>query len=267
VRSILVQIAPDAGQDSRLSAAIALAAAGRARLTCLHTIPNPNYMIADPTGIAATPALVEAIEKGAEEHRERIRARLAPLDLRLNWLESHGEAATDLARHARFADLIVLSLAPESGEPALFSTTSSVALHARTPTLAIPQDFRSFDPAGPALIAWNGSHEASNALRASVPLLAKASSVEIVEIGEQPPTFTAADAAHYLAAHEITAQVNRIEPQGRATGERIIDEAGRLGAAYIVLGAYGHSRIRELFVGGVTRWMLNHSHVPLLMAH
>lgn len=267
MRSILVHIAPDPGQDSRLAAAIALADSRKRRLTCLHTIPSPNYMIADPTGVAATPALVEAIATGAQEHRERIEARLAPLDLSATWVESQGEAATELVRHARFADLVVLSLAAETGEPALFSTTSSVTLHSRTPTLALPQALQSFDPAGPALIAWNGSHEAANALRSSVPLLTGARMVEIVEVGEQPPSFTAADAAHYLSAYGISARVNRIEPEGRATGERIMEQAGRIGAAYIVLGAYGHSRIRELFVGGVTRWMLNHSHLPLLMAH
>lgn len=267
MRSILVHVAPDAGQDARLAAAIALAGHGQRQLTCLHSIPNPSYMIADPSGVAATPALVEAIDRGAREHQARVAAKLDPLGLRVNWIEAHGDAATDMLQHARFADLILLSLAPESGEPTVFSTTSSVALHARTPTLAVPQGLASFDPAGPALVAWNGSHEAANVLRASVPLLAGAITVEIVTVGDQPPAFTADDAVRYLAAHDIPASVNAREPKGRPAGERILEQAERIGAAYIVLGAYGHSRIRELLVGGVTRWMLNHSQFPLLMAH
>jgi nucleotide-binding universal stress UspA family protein len=90
--------------------------------------------------------------------------------------------------------------------------------------------------------------------------------VYLVTVREQPEDFPATAAAAYLAVHGVPALLSTLPAGKTPIGETLPQEAGRVDAAYIVL-AYGHTRIRELLVGGVTRWMLGSSSVPLFLAH
>jgi nucleotide-binding universal stress UspA family protein len=147
------------------------------------------------------------------------------------------------------------------------SIVGDVAVHARAPVLAVPRGGTAFDAGSPALLAWNGSHEAANALRASVPLLAHAESVHLVTVGDQPESHSASQAVRYLARHGIAVQTHERPHRDRSIAQTLFDTARELEAGCLVLGAYGHSRFRERLIGGVTRWMLDHSTIPLFLAH
>ena len=116
------------------------------------------------------------------------------------------------------------------------------------------------------MIAWNGSPEAAHAVRAALPLLKLASAVQIISFNEDQ-NFPMADVRRYLDAHGVTAGCNEHRLDGKTVGEALCHISSVLLAAYIVMGAYGHTRFREAVLGGVSRYMLAHSPVPLLLAH
>jgi nucleotide-binding universal stress UspA family protein len=266
MRSILLHMHPDGGHDMRLAAAVELARTLDGQLTCVQPVPYPAYLAADPMAYAGTPALFEAIEHNANDFRRATEERLAREGIAWEWLQSAGDAAATIVSQSRFADLILLSRDGPggSGEP---SIVGDVALHVRTPVMAVPATGAPLDLGGVVMLAWNGSHEAANALRAAVPLLRRAEAVHVVSIGDQAELFGVGEACRYLARHELPYAPQERQRGDGPVGERLSTIAAELGASYIVLGAYGHSRLRELLLGGVTRWMLEHSALPLLLAH
>jgi nucleotide-binding universal stress UspA family protein len=266
MRSILLHIHADPGQDSRLEAATCLARLFEGQLTCIQPITYPAYVAADPMAYAGTPVLFEAIEATAREFRRSVEARLVHQAVAWEWMEVPGDAATAIVSESRLADLIVLSQVEHGGPPNMLSIVGDVAIHARAPVLAVPHGV-AFDAGSSAVVAWNGSHEAANALRATAPLLAHAGAVHLVAIGAQPDTHGAAQAVRYLARHGVSVQAHERPHRDRSIAETLFDAARELEAGFLVLGAYGHSRFRERLIGGVTRWMLDHSTIPLFLAH
>ena len=115
------------------------------------------------------------------------------------------------------------------------------------------------------LIAWNGSSQASRAVAFAMPFLEKAQEVTIA-VGGHEGHVPAASLAVYLERHGIRAAVENFSVTG-SIGKAILDRAGRLGADMIVMGAYGHSRLREMMLGGATREVLSAATLPVLMAH
>jgi nucleotide-binding universal stress UspA family protein len=122
------------------------------------------------------------------------------------------------------------------------------------------------------LIAWDAGREAARAVSDALPLLKRADTVEVAvfdpergrrEHGEQP----GADVALYLTRHGVKVSVARQSGANFVVGAQILSRAADTGADLVVMGAYGHSRVRELVLGGVTRIMLESMTVPVLMSH
>ncbi len=183
------------------------------------------------------------------------------------------EAAGGIALQARYADLAVIGqFDPDSLVPGVLADfPETVILDSPAPVLVIPcaGDFsaRFRRP----VIAWDGSMQASRAVRGALPLLCRANSTDIVIFnaddirgvhGEEP----GADLALFLARHGI--RVNVIERRtSDAIGEALLSTVADLGADLLVMGAYGHTRFREIMLGGTTRTLLQSMTVPVLMAH
>jgi nucleotide-binding universal stress UspA family protein len=137
----------------------------------------------------------------------------------------------------------------------------------RTP-LFIPGDARqSFDPFGSAIIAWNGSVEAANAVRASVGLLRIASDVRIVRYSEaKDNAFPDTRLLEYLSRHGISAALDTRTARNDLARD-LAEYAGGFAAEYLVMGGYSHSRAGEFIFGGVTRELLRACPISLVMAH
>jgi nucleotide-binding universal stress UspA family protein len=120
------------------------------------------------------------------------------------------------------------------------------------------------------MIAWSPSLQAWHAVTAAVPLMAKARRVEIVSVGEDEAAVaeSRADVIRYLGWHGITATARYVKPVSRSIGDTLLHEASEAGMGMLVMGAYSHSRVRELLLGGVTRHVLSNVVVtPVFMAH
>lgn len=269
MKTILLYANEDAGFESRLQAALDVARAFDAHVSCLQVTPFDAFIMGDPFGgVYALPIVVEAVREAEDKHRSRIEQRLQAEGVNWDWSRYDGAPAQVVADRSRLADLIVLSLPDgDQGYDGPLAIVGDVALHTRAPVLAVPQSSRSFDCLAPALIAWNGAPEAAHALRLTLAMLGKAGQVHLVTVAEEKADFPAIDAAQYLARHGIECEVHEWPADGRRTADALADAARVLGAGCIVMGAYGHSRLHESVLGGTTRDLLKRGDIPLILAH
>lgn len=185
------------------------------------------------------------------------------------------EAGSALCLQARYSDLLVMSQNdPSEALPTQASNVAEfVVINSGRPVLLIPYAGK-FDAAFErVLIAWDGSLQAARAVTGAIPLLRRAKLVQVAvfdpEIGptahgEEP----GADIALYLARHGVTVEVTQQNTgQDIDIGNAIVSYSSDFGADLIVMGAYGHSRFRELLLGGATHTILNSMTVPVLMSH
>eukprot|EP01037_Dinobryon_pediforme_P021026 gene21026-21791_t len=183
------------------------------------------------------------------------------------------DAAGGLAMQARYADLVVVSQTDrsESGDSGASDIPEYVALNSARPVLTIPYAGRFENPGRNVLIAWDGSMEATRAVTNALPLLRRARQVTVVLFnvsrfsgvhGQEP----GADIALYLARHGVKVSVSS-EFTELDIGNALLSLAADKGADLLVMGSYGHTRFREVLLGGVTQTILKTMTLPVLMSH
>ncbi len=268
MNTILLHANPDSGLDTRLGCALALSRRLAAKLIALHVTPLDAFVMGDPFGgIYALPTMVDQYRRNAETQEATISERLAREEVEWEWVAVTAAAAQGVVERARLADLILVGQ-PGEGHPGRNSMVPDLLVHARQPVLVVPDAVRDPDLlSGPAMIAWDGSVEAANALRLSLPLLRLASAVRLVTVGGGAMDFPAAAASLYLGRAGVNAEAFVVDPAGRSVADSLLGSAAEHGASLIVMGAYGHTRLREAVLGGATRDMLYRSALPLLLAH
>lgn len=260
MRSILLFADRTPAMTARLDTALSLARMCSGHLTVLVDTPVGRYVSMDPLGggVVATDALNEAL--AADDMRaEELDQRLARLDVPFDVVRSEDEPVEALANAARLSDLVVLSRS--------CALAGDLVLATRTPVLVVGDDSALTFPLDHACVAWDGSAEAALALRGAVPLLAGAGSVTLLSITPRPSGFEAGDALRYLSRHGISAELQEFG-KGASIEETLGMAVGACGGQLLVMGAYGHSRMREFLFGGVTRFMLSGNGGPaLFLAH
>ncbi|MCB2088913.1 MAG: universal stress protein [Sphingomonadaceae bacterium] len=271
MRSILLHVHDDDGLESRLQAALDLARAMEGHVTFLQAVSYDVIMPGDFFGGMGA-EIIPVIREQAQTLREKLEQRMAGEDVRWDWLEESGWAETRLMEHAALSDVLVVSATePQDMGGGPSRLAGDVAINARTPVLVVPRGVSGFDCSGPAVVGWDGSPEASRALRAAVPLLQKASSVVLATVTREgkgpkydlPPT----SGAEFLSRHDIAAEMVELSGTGGHPSELLGHAAMERGASVLVMGAYGQSRLLESMLGGVTHRMLADPPLPLLMAH
>ena len=268
MKTVLLYANDDNGMESRLQAAFDLARAFGGHISCLQATPFDSFIMGDPFGGAyAIPVVVEAVRKAEDTHRARIEQRIRSEGVSWDWSRFDGSPAQLAADRSRLSDVIVLSLPGGGDYDGPLSMVGDVVLHAPAPVLAMPQSSNGLDCLGTAVVAWNGSFESCHALRLAVPLLARAGQVRIVTVTDDETEFPATGASEYLARHGIDSVLHEWPRDDRTMTDALLDAAHNLGAAYVVMGAYGHSRLQESVLGGTTRDMIRSGAVPLFLAH
>ncbi|MFD1950794.1 universal stress protein [Sphingomonas arantia] len=269
MKSILLHVHDDAGLESRLQAVFDLARAFAGHITCLHAKPYPDYFMGDPSLASAVPVeLFEEMEARRFALQKKVEQRLRLETIPWDWIHVDDLPADGLIKASPLTDVIVLSLDDRSAEYGRSQAlVGAVATGALPPVLAMPASVHSLDTGAPVIVAWNGSAEASTALRVAVPLLRLAARVQLVEVAERSSALPADAGARYLSRHGIEVEIVQRQPIDGSVGKAILQAALETGAGLIVSGAYGHSRLREFLLGGVTRSLLTSSKVPLLFAH
>lgn len=270
VKSILLHIHDDCGQAGRIAVALDLARAHQSHITCLQITPYNSYVVGDPFGgLYASSQLLDALQAREDEERRRIEHLLKAEGVSWDWEHIDGNVADALVSQARLADVLIVSRQEKGRDdaPPPLPIVADIAMHARAPVLVVPPGTAYFDAGGSVVIAWNGSIEAAHSLRLTLSFLRLAAEVNIIAVSNEESDFPSAAAGRYLARHGIASKLHEWPQEGRTIAQTLSDAAQQLAASSLVMGAYGHSRLRETVLGGVTRDLLSETSMPLLLAH
>lgn len=277
-KDVLAIVAEAEQDEPAIALAEAVAKAFDAHLAAAFLTPLPDEPLAyEPTVVAGVWAeLLNRARADAEAQRQHIQARLAKLS-RPSDLRAAEALSRDLGRvaavHARYADVAVVARPWEGpGADAREEVIEGILFHSGRPTLIAPPDWRGDRIGQKVLLAWDASREATRALADSGPLLAGASRITVLTIDAKPKMFghgeaPGANIAAHLSRRGVKADVRNVDGMGRTAARAILDEAASIDADLVVMGAYAHSRLREMVFGGATRDMLRAANVPVLMAH
>lgn len=269
VSTILFHVHGDIALDDRLEAALSLARMFGAHLHLLHVTPTDAYTVVDAFGTFTSPEIIRTLEADAAKLRARLETRLGEDDVSWDYEEVTGSLMPLLIQRAALADLLVTgreSKSPEF-EGRTIALLGEILYRSRTPLLVLGDDVPGLNRSGPALVAWNGSYEAANALRAAVPLLRSAPEVVLLTLEETKGVqIPGKQAREYLSRHGIESRLESRPQLEDSIAEDILTCAIAQGASYIVIGGYGHSRTGELLFGGVTRALLKGCALPLLIS-
>jgi nucleotide-binding universal stress UspA family protein len=278
IRDLLVHIDQTQAAQLRLETGLKLAKCFGAHLTVLYLAAEPFmrsaagfHLPADVvrehlrhTEAEAGPVFAAAI-RAAEQRAVELETRLETGSL--------DRLPAILARIARNADLIVVG-EPRPEESGVDETALVEAAFMDTgrPALVVPYLGARALPPERVLVAWDGSREAARAVHDALPLLRLAAEVVIliVDAAKLGPRFghqPGAGILAHLGRHEVTARVKAVESGGTAIAELILAQAAEENTDLVVMGGYGHSRLREMILGGVTRHMLERMRLPVLFAH
>jgi nucleotide-binding universal stress UspA family protein len=170
-----------------------------------------------------------------------------------------------VAQQARLADLTVVPHPDASDDVSSSEALHAVLFDSGRPVLIAPQQARA-QLGRRICLAWNGTAESASAVYAALPWLHRAEAVRILTAEEYQRRGPAApDLAGYLALHDIAAEIATFRPIDREVGAGLLKAATEFGADLLAMGAYSHSRLRQLLLGGVTRHVLEHATLPVLM--
>jgi nucleotide-binding universal stress UspA family protein len=136
---------------------------------------------------------------------------------------------------------------------------------AACPVLLLPIDTSIALPVQRLMLAWDGRHEGAMALRAALSMFQEIDKIDVVSVGLE--RVEAADIALHISRHGIETEVHNIQGSSFDAGHALLDHATILGSQLIVMGAYGHSRVRELVLGGATKHILEMADIPILFSH
>ena len=271
IRDIAVHLTGSDEDKVRIAHAAALARQLDAHLTGLQVHEMPEVLsITDPAGSSFLQQLIADSVDRAIAATERLGPVFAATGLNheLRRLDLYpGKAGAALASEARLSDLFV-GTRPYGDPHRQERVEETVLFESGRPCLFVPPGHAAPVRYANILVAWKNTRESAAALAHALPLLVQADQVRVALIeedgaSEQRREAPGADIGRYLGRHGVTAEVHLVDGW-TDTSAAILNEATRMGADLIVLGAYGHSRLREWAMGGVTRDILTRSPVPVL---
>ncbi|MCM8556494.1 universal stress protein [Sphingomicrobium sediminis] len=270
MKNILLHLQHSAGSDRARENAIALATSLEAHLTCMYVTPNSAFVAAGPFGgIFAIDDIMDALEKRATDVKGKVEADLANEAIGWDYDRRVGDPVATLAYHSSISDLLITGRdeAKDDDLQTPMARLGSLLHRVHCPIFIPGDDGAVIDPNGTAIIAWDGSVESANAVRACLPVLKTASKVKVVRIEEDKDQFPDTRVMEYLSRHGIHAELI-VEP----FTEKWVDEVLVLHAqtshpSFIVSGAYSHRRLSEFLFGGTTRSLLRKCPVGLFLAH
>jgi nucleotide-binding universal stress UspA family protein len=285
IKSILVPATGSDNEDAVFTSALAVARAFGAHLDFLHVRVDAAAMavaIASDASGAMITGLVDQMEQEADQREEKAKQLFRTFCAReglpigeaasgqgapsAQWIRQVGDEPHWVAEYARASDLLVIGRAAggegvplDAIEGALLESGRPVLIPPAAPFAALPETI---------VIAWKSVPEAARAVTAAMPFFAGAKQILILTVAEQsdPSDETAARLATNLGRHGIQVSARHLAPDASGTAGTLLAAAGKE-SALVVMGAYGHSRLREWIFGGFTQHVLRSAAVPVLMMH
>ena len=275
IKDIVVNLSMTEAASPTTDYAVSVAGALEAHLTGIAFVFDP---IVPVSGTGYVPAEVietqqadneaaakTAIDRFAEATR---RAGLSAEPLTIT--ASLAGAGQQFSRIARRFDLAIVGQA----EPKTSSVEDIIAettlIDSGRPMILVPYIQKAPLKLDNVMVCWDGSHQAARAIGDAMPLLAKAGRVEVVIVSDEhgkQDEIEGADMGQHLARHGLKVEVHRVGGGGIDVADALLSRVADSGADFMVMGGYGHSRLREYVLGGVTHSILRALTVPALLAH
>lgn len=284
-RKITCFVTGDARDAAALGCALLLAAPARGNVSALYLRPDPRDvmpMVGEGLSGALIQDLMKSLEQDNRTHAAAARAHLeqaltaaggawcerAPGSDRVSgcFAEATGMTEDVLAAAARLSDVTVFPSVADEDRTAVLVGLEAALLEGGRPLLVAPANAPSVLGRTVA-IAWNDRTQSARALALAMPLLVGADAVHVLGVDTmRTDADDAAPVVDYLAWHNVPARYHKLSGTG-GVAHQLQNACADVGADLLVMGGYGHSRLRELILGGVTRAMLNQTTLPLLLAH
>ena len=276
IQDLLVHIDDSKACEGRLHAAVQMARRHQAHLTGLYVIPPVENFLMYPVE-PLSESYRERMQKPLLERRDAARATFeaatAGAEVTAEWREVEGSSTRSLNTSAHYADLIIAGQHnPDDPADKAEGLAGRLVLGSGRPCLVVPYIGAQETVGKQVLVAWNAKREAVRAVNDALPILQAAENVSVLAVN--PPSgkrgegdIPSADICHHLARHGVHAEAASSVAQDIDIGIFLLSHAADRGADMIVMGAYGHSRLSEMMLGGVTRSMLQQMTVPILMSH
>ncbi|NQU56142.1 MAG: universal stress protein [Rhodospirillales bacterium] len=285
IKTILVPIDGTETSRTALDVAFMLGRDLPAHVDVLHVATDPKDavpLLGEGMSAAIIEEMIQLAEREAKERTARAEAMFEDARAR-NGLAAQAtppagdEGSTALvqcvgredvltAQKGRLVDLVVAARPTAQSDASLAMTINAAIFETGRPVLIAPPNVPE-TMATKIAISWNGSAEASRAVAAALPLIVRAQKVIIMTAeNDKTPSAVAAELAAYLAWHGVSAESHTL-PGGSQVGQVLLEDCKVVGADLLVMGAYTHSRMRQLILGGVTKHVLASADLPVLMTH
>ena len=270
-KDIVVHLGTDNRSAARLDAAIELAEHYDGRVIGVYVLSRRN--IPGFVRCEIPPEVLKRLDTEertfAEEAEARFAERTARTQVPCEWRLMKGDPVDAVITSAHYADITIVGQTDPDDGRTLNGLADGVVLGGGGPVLVWPYTGSCHATAATILVAWNGSREATRAIADALPLLQQARKVIVfgvdVDDGKHIP---GADVSTHLAHHGVRVEARHTRTTfGIHTGDTLLSEIGDCGIGLLVMGGYGHRRLRERLFGGVTRDILRETTVPVLMAH
>lgn len=272
MKDILVNLSESEASAARLNVALELCERFDSHLTGISGLQQVDYGYYDNV-IGAT--LIDTIREQREAQENRIQAHffkaVATRAGKCTFIAENNTTVHNPFAHAALSDLIVTGQRnPNQNVPADSMLTEDLIMQTGRPVLVVPYIGARATIAENILVAWDHSREASRAIHDALPLLKAASSVHIVSVKKKHhanENIESADIAEHLARHDVNVTAHDVIQNEVPVAETLLSKISDTGADMLVMGGYGHSRLREYAFGGVSKTMLGSMTVPVLMTH
>ncbi len=276
LKDILVHMDSNKPCEARLDTALRLATDHQAHLVGLYIIKRPYIPPYVDAQISEEVWQAQAATLGqmADEAEAMFRPKAEKAGVSYEWRRVEGGKGEAIQVHARYSDLAVLGQRDSDGNSGadMEDMADRLVLTLGRPVLLVPYVGAYENLGQRVMIAWDGSRSATRAVHDALPILEKAKKVTVLAANpNSDPSrhgdIPGADISLHLARHGIKVEAQRLTANDISVGDLLLSRAADDGIDLLVMGAYGHSRWRELVLGGVTRHMMDHMTMPVLMSH
>ena len=271
LRDILVHASDNGRNSANWTLAGAIAADHKARL-CAHYTHIPYTM----------PAYVEAyipadiIARQESERMERAESARAEFEefcrlrqISHEWHFTRDDAIDSLTQRARYSDVVVVGQEEDGLAPMeMADLAPELVLGSGRPMIVVPYAGQFTTVGQRVLVAWNGSREAARAVHDALPILKRARKTIVLSVDAEPEGhLPGADISAHLARHGVLVEAAQTVAKDIDVADAILGAVSDYSADLLVMGAWGHSRMRERVLGGVTRHVMKQMTVPVMMSH
>ena len=283
IKTVLAEVTGNAADDSVLDMALAVADKGGAHITVLH-VKRDMLDPAWDAGMVDYGPIIDVLQQDAKKRETAARKRFEDWRKRhrlaekaeppggkkptVSFLAQSGIARGLLADEGRVSDIMIM-LRPEIAPADTSAEFETFLFETGRPVLLVPAK-SSGELFKHVVVAWDGSLEAARAVALAMPLIEAAEKVSVYTGGDQPNPRSgkpAADLVKHLAWHGLPVGIAPANAKADSIGADLLDSCRKVKASLLVMGAYTHSRLRQVVLGGVTRHVLANAKLPLVMTH